>query len=150
MYCVDGRSAAPIRCRAYVMCQLFSPRQMMSIYQATLWAGHKSNYGLHRLSLHFFDKGKLSTLDWNEAAVLAASLPNPYSLNPWYLESCREGKCSSKRRQRVYKVWLKRINHLKNRMRRKGIKVPKELPSFKNGLNKLRAISNKYKAHDTR
>ncbi|MBK05074.1 MAG: hypothetical protein CL920_14865 [Deltaproteobacteria bacterium] len=135
--------------RAYVMCQLFSPRQMMSIYQATLWAGHKSNYGLHRLSLHFFDKGKLSTLDWNEAAVLAASLPNPYSLNPWYLESCREGKCSSKRRQRVYKVWLKRINHLKNRMRRKGIKVPKELPSFKNGLNKLRAISNKYKAHDT-
>lgn len=134
--------------RAYIMCQSFSSRDMMAIYQATLWAGKGANYGVHRMALHYFDVDDPSSLSWNQAVVVAASLPNPGRLNPWYVESCRKGACKNKRREAVYKVWKKRIQMIKARMRREGIKVPKELPAFKDGLGKLKAISYRWKNHD--
>jgi hypothetical protein len=134
--------------RSYIMCQVFSPREMMAIYQATLWAGRGSHYGMHRMALHFFGVDTPPDLDWNQSVVLAASLPGPGRLNPWYLTSCRKGKCKSKRQAAVYKVWMKRINHLKARLRARGIKIPKELPTFRDGLGKLSAISYKWKHHD--
>jgi hypothetical protein len=134
--------------RAYIMCQSFSPREMMAIYQATLWAGQSANYGLHRLALYFYNKDELPTLDWNEATVLVASLPNPGRLNPWYLESCRLGKCENQTKAKVYDVWLRRIKQLKAGLRQRGVSVSEALPAFSNGLARLQAISHKWKNHD--
>ncbi len=134
--------------RSYIMCQSFSPEEMMAIYQSIVWAGVGANYGLHRLALYFFAKDVPPDLSWNEAAVVVASLPNPGRLNPWYLQSCREGKCDSQRKARVYKVWLKRIQLLKKKLRKNGISVPSQLPLFRNGMGKLKAISRDWKTHD--
>lgn len=134
--------------RSYIMCQAFSPRDMMAVYQATLWAGKGANYGVHRMALYFFGIDDPTQLDWNQSSVIAASLPNAGRLNPWYTQSCREGKCSSKRRKAVYKVWVKRIRAIKARLRSQGHKVPKELPAFRDGLDKLNAISYGWKNHD--
>lgn len=134
--------------RSYIMCQAFSPREMMAIYLATLWAGQGDNYGLHRLGLYYFDVQDPREFDWNQAVVAAASLPNPGRFNPWYLEACRNGKCESTRRSKVYEVWSKRIEQIKARLRSMGIQVPKELPTFKNGLGRLKAVSHEWQMHD--
>lgn len=134
--------------RSYVMCQAFSPQEMMAIYQSILWAGVGANYGLHRLALYYFGKDDPSALSWNEAVVAAASLPNPGRMNPWYVESCRKGACANKTKARVYEVWLTRIQQIKARLRARGIAVPSELPAFHNGMSKLKAISQDWKHHD--
>ncbi|MCB9641276.1 MAG: transglycosylase domain-containing protein [Myxococcales bacterium] len=134
--------------RSYIMCQAFSPREMMAIYLATLWAGQGDNYGLHRLALYYFDVEDPRALNWNQAVVAAASLPNPGRMNPWFLENCRKGKCENKRRARVYDVWIKRIQQIKQKLRNAGIQVPKELPVFRNGLGRLKAISSEWQMHD--
>ncbi len=135
--------------RSYIMCQSFSPRDMMAIYQATLWAGYRNNYGMHRMALYFYGTDELPSLDWNRAVVLASSLPNPGIYNPWYLKNCRLGKCENKRREKVYKSWLKRIKIIKNKVRKRyKVQIPDELPPFKNGLSRLRAVSRRWKNHD--
>ncbi len=134
--------------RSYIMCQAFSPREMMAIYLATLWAGQGDNYGLHRLGLYYFDVQDPRHFDWNQAVVAAASLPNPGRFNPWYLEGCRRGKCESPRRAKVYEVWIKRIQQIKARLRSTGIQVPQALPAFQNGLGRLKAVSHEWKMHD--
>ncbi len=134
--------------RSYVMSQVLAPRDMLATYMATLWIGHGDHYGLHRMGLYFFGVAYPSQLTWNQAAVLASSFPNPGTLNPWYLKSCIQGKCSNKRRARVFKVWTKRIRQLKRKLRRRGINVPKALPKFYNGLRQLRVLSRRWLAHD--
>ena len=135
--------------RSYIMSQAFTPREMLATYMATLWAGYSSNYGLHRMSLYYFGVEDPSQLSWNQAIVLASSLPNPGHLNPWYLQSCRQGKCASKARTRAYATWNKRIDQIKRKFRRQGIKIPKELPTFRNGIRRLRVISRKWDKHDS-
>lgn len=135
--------------RAYLMCLSFSPRDMMGLYMTTLWAGKGDHYGLHRMASYFFGREDISRLSWNQSAVLAASLPNPGHMNPWYLQSCLKGHCESKQKRRVYRTWKKRIRLLKEKIRAKGFSVPKHLPLFRNGLDKkLKAISNQWKSHD--
>lgn len=134
--------------RSYVMSQILPPREMLATYMATMWIGHGDNYGLHRMGLYFFGVRYPSQLTWNQAAVLASSFPNPGSMNPWSLQSCLKGKCSSRRRARAFKVWTKRIWLLKRKLRRRGIVVSKKLPEFYNGLGQLRVLSRKWMAHD--
>ncbi|MEM1008310.1 MAG: transglycosylase domain-containing protein, partial [Myxococcota bacterium] len=134
--------------RSYVMSQLLSPPEMMAIYQATLWSGQGDHYGLHRMAYYYYNIPQLEALDWNQSVVIAAALPSPGRLNPWYLASCLKGKCKTKRQQRAHRVWKKRIAQLKRRLRARGIHVPKELPSFQNGIGQLKAISHTWKTHD--
>ncbi|TNE49945.1 MAG: hypothetical protein EP343_10470 [Deltaproteobacteria bacterium] len=134
--------------RSYILCQNLSPEEMMAFYQSIIWAGTGANYGLHRLGLYFFGQDEPPKLTWNQAVIAVASLPNPGRLNPWYLEKCRKGKCQNARRQKVYDTWRKRIKQIKGRLRSRGIKVPKGLPIFKNGMGKLKAISREWKNHD--
>ncbi|MCB9641522.1 MAG: hypothetical protein H6728_00395 [Myxococcales bacterium] len=135
--------------RSYVMSQHLTPREMMATYMATLWSGYSNHYGLHRMSLYYFGQSKPSALTWNQAVVLAASLPNPGHLNPWFLSSCRQHKCSTRGRKRAWKTWNKRIDALKEKLRAQGIKVPDDLPKFVNKMNKLRVLSKKNLIQDS-
>lgn len=134
--------------RSYIMAQHFTPREMMANYMATVWSGYGHHYGLHRMSLYCFDQPDLRKLTWNQAVVLASSLPNPGRFNPWFLKGCRKGRCRSKRRGKVYEVWLERIKQLKASLRRRGHKIPKALPPFRNGIHRLRTLSFKWTKHD--
>lgn len=134
--------------RAYIMAQRFTPREMMATYMSTLWAGRGGNYGLHRMSLYYFNVENPAHLNWNQAAVLAASLPNPGRFNPWYLAQCRRNACQNKRRAKVWKVWKERIRQVKQKIRRRGHTVSSKLPPFSNGLSRLRTLSRKWLKHD--
>ncbi|MEM1008786.1 MAG: transglycosylase domain-containing protein, partial [Myxococcota bacterium] len=136
--------------RSYLMSQYLTPREMMATYMATLWSGYSNHYGIHRMSLYYFGQPNPAKLTWNQAVVLAASLPNTGFFNPWYLSSCRTGKCSTPRRQTIYDTWNERIRQLKQKLRRNHkISIPEELPTFRNKLRRLRVLSRKTMVQDS-
>ncbi|TNE51714.1 MAG: hypothetical protein EP343_03275 [Deltaproteobacteria bacterium] len=134
--------------RAYVMCQHLTPRDMMATYMNTLWSGHGENYGAHRMSLAWFGQHRVDKLSWNQVAVMAASLPSPGYLNPWFLRSCRKGSCENAKQARVFGVWKKRIRQIKKALRGQGVTIPDGLPSFRNGLKRIRTVTPRWKKHD--
>ena len=127
--------------RSYVLSQHLSPRELMATYMATLWSGHSNHYGLHRMSLYYFGVGNPEKLDWNQAIVLASSLPNPGHFNPWFLRSCWVDRCKNPRQQKVFDIWLTRITQIKQKLRALGIAIPETLPVFRNGLVVMRALA---------
>lgn len=101
---------------ATVLCEQFSKLDVMRLYFNGLYYGKGDQYGLQYQSTYYFAK-QPEKLNFYESVIIAAGLPNPAQLNPWFLKSCRtgygKGKCKrGSRRWRKYREWRKRIRNV--------------------------------------
>ncbi len=142
---------------SYKVCEILSPRDIMSIYLATVWSGYKNYRGIHNMALFFFGTDELPSLSWEQAIVLAASLENPKIYNPIYLKNCIAGRCRGNKKE-VFSEWIRKIIEIRNKIEKTyGIKIPSKfvvkndipygLPKFRNGLEGYTPSISQHRKH---